>query len=90
MKFIKILIHLKNMDLTPTPEQIEHLTTVRIKLREKIFPILNKIDYIWEKNPELQFCEIVKKINIDDIKNDLELTKRLDEIVDEIKSETNT
>lgn len=83
-------MHLKNMDLTPTPEQIEHLTTVRIKLREKIFPILNKIDYIWEKNPELQFCEIVKKINIDDIKNDLELTKRLDEIVDEIKSETNT
>lgn len=86
MKFIKILIHLKNMDLTPTPEQIEHLTTVRIKLREKIFPILNKIDYIWEKNPELQFCELIKLINPDQYTDDLLLTKRLEELIDGIKA----
>lgn len=74
--------------MEPNKEEIEKLTSIRVRLREKIFPILNKIDNIWEKNPELQFCEIVKMIDTEKYTDDLLLTKRLDELIDGIEINT--
>ena len=48
---------------------------------ERMFPILNKIDRIWNHNSDLQFCELVKLI-ISDSYTDLEFTKKLDEYID--------
>jgi len=50
--------------------------------KERMFPILNKIDRIWCHNPELQFCELVKLIVLDS-KTDLDFTKKLDEYIDD-------
>ena len=63
-------------------EQIEKIILERNKSVEKIFPIMNKIDRIFTTNPELQFCELVKLLEIDKYKTDLELTKHLDDYID--------
>jgi hypothetical protein len=52
------------------------------KSKERMFPILNKIDRIWCNHPELQFCELVKLIVLDS-KTDLDFTKKLDEYIDD-------
>lgn len=53
--------------------------------KERIFPILNKIEKIWSKNTDLQFCAIVKLLKIEDNELDLVLTKRLDDYIDDNK-----
>ncbi len=50
--------------------------------KERMFPILNKIDRIWTDNPEIQFCELVKLIVLDS-KVDSDFTKHLDKYIDE-------
>lgn len=50
--------------------------------KERMFPILNKIDRIWCNHPDLQFCELLKLIVLDS-KTDLDFTKKLDEYIDD-------
>jgi len=45
--------------------------------KDRMFPILNKIDRIWLANHELSFCELIKLININSV-DDIEFTKKLD------------
>lgn len=61
--------------------RINDITLSSNKNKERMFPILNKIDRIWNNNPELQFCELVRLVVLD-TKTDLELTKKLDEYID--------
>lgn len=63
-------------------ERIAEIINSSNTKKERMFPILNKIDRIWMANPELQFCELVKLIVLDS-KDDLEFTKKLDDYIDE-------
>lgn len=63
-------------------ERITEIINSSNTKKERMFPILNKIDRIWMANPELQFCELVKLIVLDS-KDDLEFTKKLDDYIDE-------
>ncbi len=63
-------------------ERVEELMLSSNMNKERMFPILNKIDRIWTANSELQFCELVKLIVLDS-KTDLDFTKKLDEYIDE-------
>lgn len=65
-------------------ERIAEIINSSNTKKERMFPILNKIDRIWMANPELQFCELVKLIVLDS-KDDLEFTKKLDDYIDEHK-----
>lgn len=62
-------------------DRIEQL--IKEKSKDRIFPILNKLDRFWTSNPELTFCEVVKTLGIDGNLDDLELTKKLDEHIDD-------
>lgn len=46
---------------------------------EKIFPILRKFDYIWSKNPKMNFCDVIKELNNGEFKymTDEELIEKL-------------
>ena len=65
-------------------ERIAEIINSSNTKKERMFPILNKIDRIWMANLELQFCELVKLIVLDS-KDDLEFTKKLDDYIDEHK-----
>ena len=60
-------------------ERIDQL--VNEKSKDRIFPILNKIDRVWTNNPNLTFCEMIESLKIDNL-DDLKLTKKLDEHID--------
>lgn len=60
--------------------RIEEIVESSNTRTERMFPILNKIDRIWNHNSDLQFCELVKLIVLDS--TDLEFTKKLDEYID--------
>jgi len=49
--------------------------------KDRMFPILNKIDRIWLAHHELPFCELIKLINIKDV-DDVEFTKNLDTFIE--------
>lgn len=51
--------------------------------KERMFPILNKLDRIWNENEQLQFCEVVNLLKLNESKTDLDLTKSLDKFIDE-------
>ena len=51
--------------------------------KERMFPILNKLDRIWNENEQLQFCEVVNLLKLNENKTDLDLTKSLDKFIDE-------
>ena len=61
--------------------RIEEIVESSNTRTERMFPILNKIDRIWNHNSDLQFCELVKLI-VSDSYTDLEFTKKLDEYID--------
>jgi hypothetical protein len=63
-------------------ERVEELMLSGNMNKERMFPILNKIDRIWTANSELQFCELVRLIVLDS-RTDLDFTKKLDEYIDE-------
>ena len=50
--------------------------------KERIFPILNKIDRIWAKSPNLQFYELVNLLTKNNL-SDNEFTKELDNYINE-------
>ena len=60
-------------------ERIEQL--IKEKSKDRMFPILNKIDRVWTNNPDLTFCEMIESLKIGNL-DDLELTKKLDEHID--------
>jgi hypothetical protein len=62
-------------------ERIEQL--IKEKSKDRIFPILNKVDRYWTTNSELTFCEVIKALGIEGNLDDLDLTKRLDEHIDD-------
>lgn len=62
-------------------ERIDQIVESSNTRNERMFPILNKIDRIWNHNSDLQFCELVKLI-VSDSYTDLEFTKKLDEYID--------
>ena len=62
-------------------ERIDQIVESSNTRNERMFPILNKIDRIWNHNSDLQFCELVKLI-VSDSYTDLEFTKKLDEYLD--------
>lgn len=82
MKFIKVLNNLKQEALLEHKSNIKEVIEAGLVSHERIFPILNKLDKLWNANPSLQFCELVKLLNTEQYKNDLEFTKRLDELID--------
>lgn len=49
---------------------------------EKIFPVLRKFDFIWSKNPNKNFCDIIKELNGGEFKymTDEELIDKLKQI----------
>ena len=55
---------------------------VKEKSKDRIFPILNKIDRVWTSNPDLTFCEMIESLKMGNL-DDLELTKKLDEHIDD-------
>lgn len=61
--------------------RIEEIVESSNTRTERMFPILNKIDRIWNHNSDLQFCELVKLI-VSNSYTDLEFTKKLDEYID--------
>jgi len=63
-------------------KRVEELMLSGNMNKERMFPILNKIDRIWSANSELQFCELVRLIVLDS-RTDLDFTKKLDEYIDE-------
>ena len=63
-------------------ERIDQIVESSNTRNERMFPILNKIDRIWNHNSDLQFCELVKLI-VSDSYTDLEFTKKLDEYIDD-------
>ena len=63
-------------------KRVEELMLSGNMNKERMFPILNKIDRIWTANSELQFCELVRLIVLDS-RTDLDFTKKLDEYIDE-------
>lgn len=62
-------------------ERVDQIVEFSNTRTERMFPILNKIDRIWNHNSDLQFCELVKLI-VSDSYTDLEFTKKLDEYID--------
>jgi maleate cis-trans isomerase len=62
-------------------ERVDQIVESSNTRTERMFPILNKIDRIWNHNSDLQFCELVKLI-VSDSYTDLEFTKKLDEYID--------
>jgi len=62
-------------------DRIEEL--IKEKSKDRIFPILNKIDRYWTSNPELTIYDVVKVLGLDEDLNDLEMTKKLDKHIDE-------
>lgn len=62
-------------------ERIEQL--IKEKSKDRIFPIFNKLDRIWTNNAHLTFCELIRKLELDNNLDDLELTKKLDEHIDD-------
>jgi len=50
--------------------------------KERIFPILNKIDRIWTANDKVPFCDLIKELFKEVPKNDLELTITLDDYIE--------
>ena len=62
-------------------ERIDQIVESSNQKTERMFPILNKIDRIWNHHSDLQFCELVKLIVLDS--TDLEFTKKLDEYIDD-------
>lgn len=82
MKLIELLNNLKQQALEQNKNGIKEVIDAGLISHERIFPIINKIDRIWNTHSELQFCELVKLIVLD-CKNDLEFTKKLDEYIDE-------
>lgn len=62
-------------------ERVDQIVESSNTRAERMFPILNKIDRIWNHNSDLQFCELVKLI-VSDSYTDLEFTKKLDEYID--------
>ena len=62
-------------------ERVDQIVESSNQRTERMFPILNKIDRIWNHNSDLQFCELVKLI-VSDSYTDLEFTKKLDEYID--------
>ena len=63
-------------------ESVDQIVESSNQRTERMFPILNKIDRIWNHNSDLQFCELVKLI-VSDSYTDLEFTKKLDEYIDD-------
>ena len=63
-------------------ERVDQIVESSNQRTERMFPILNKIDRIWNHNSDLQFCELVKLI-VSDSYTDLEFTKKLDEYIDD-------
>ncbi len=61
-------------------ERIEQL--INEKSKDRIFPILNKLDRIWINNQDLNFCELIKILKLENL-TDLELTKTLDKHIDD-------
>lgn len=49
---------------------------------EKIFPILNKFDRVWQANLKMKFCELYKLIAEDKTLTDSQLSKRLSDYID--------
>jgi hypothetical protein len=62
-------------------ERVDQIVESSNQRTERMFPILNKIDRIWNHHSDLQFCELVKLIVLDS--TDLEFTKKLDEYIDD-------
>jgi maleate cis-trans isomerase len=62
-------------------ERVNQIVESSNQRTERMFPILNKIDRIWNHHSDLQFCELVKLIVLDS--TDLEFTKKLDEYIDD-------
>ena len=62
-------------------ERVDQIVESSNQRTERMFPILNKIDRIWNHHSDLQFCELVKLIVLDS--SDLEFTKKLDEYIDD-------
>jgi hypothetical protein len=56
---------------------------IKEKSKDRIFPILNKLDRFWTNNSELTFCEVINTLGLNSNLDDLELTKKLDEHIDE-------
>lgn len=61
-------------------ERISEL--INQKSNERIFPILNKIDRVWSFYPNLDFNGLFIFLELNSL-NDLKLSKKLDEIIDE-------
>lgn len=49
---------------------------------ERMFPILNKFQRIWEYDKDKTFCEIYNNITQGKKYTDLELTKEMDKYID--------
>ncbi len=62
-------------------ERVDQIVESSNQRTERMFPILNKIDRIWNHHSDLQFCELIKLIVLDS--TDLEFTKKLDEYIDD-------
>lgn len=61
-------------------ERISEL--INQKSNERIFPILNKIDRVWSFYPNLDLNGLFIFLELNSL-NDLKLSKKLDEIIDE-------
>jgi hypothetical protein len=55
------------------------------KTKERIFPILNKFDRIWEYHVDKSFCEIYLLITNNNNVTDLEFTKLMDKYIENTK-----
>lgn len=60
----------------------EEVLALNLLRKERIFPILNKLDRIWAKNSDKQLIELLIEIIPKDVINDLELTQFLDEYIE--------
>ncbi len=49
---------------------------------ERIFAILNRVDHIWQKNPDYTFIEMINRLQIDPGISDVELRDYLQQIID--------
>lgn len=55
---------------------------------ERMFPILNKFDRIWEHNEDLTFCEVYQdiikdfQISENNLLTDLQFTKLMDDYIE--------
>ena len=49
---------------------------------EKIFPILNKLDRIWQSNLKMRFCDMYRMISEGKKLSDSQLSKRLTDFID--------